>query len=815
MSCRKICYLFFFLLLGTFQGFASHIVGGYIRYDCLGISSGNAIDYQVELVLYRDNIRGNPGATFTQFVPLTIFTNGVSNVQSLSLQSTKFIVDSIEDPCFVRIDSIQIQEGRYTGVVSLNRERPHLLVYQRCCRNNSIDNLQKPTDDWGSTWTIEVPIFNVTGCNSSPQYNSNPPVAFCPTQPLNIDLSMTDADGDSLVYSFCAPFTSPQFNPEPNPAQAPPYSEVQFLLPQTPTFPVPSAPPVSINSQTGLLTGSPTTIGQYVVGFCISEYRNGVLLSTSRRDIQINTANCNPVILSAVQDQTLLCDGRTVNFQNNTPPVPGYNIKGYFWDFGDPSTLADTSRLTNPSYTYPDTGLYTITLIANPGLRCSDTTTKDFLVYEQLNPQIEVDGLFCEDSNSIDFIAGGSYESYATISWNFGPSASISTSNLDTVRNVQFSGPLNSFTVDLQVDQDICTENRSIVIQLDPNPVAVFQLDIDEICAPFPVIFSDQSNVFGPADFIWSFGDGDSAFVRNPTHIYQQNGDYEVVLEVRTTDFCIDTVQFRDSVFASRSFSPNQINFDYSPKSGCPPLVVSFSDSSDYIGSAQYFWDLDNNQLSNAANPSFTYTDSGFYDIGLLLITADSCADTLNLRIDSAIEVLPSPQADLVLSKDSSTLKEATVNVDARGSRDYNSGEMFFEGGLISRSNFTTYTVEDTGHFQFSWIAENQFSCLDTALAEFFVYDVYQFEIPNIFTPNGDGVNDAFRVRACGVYDYNIVIYNRFGKEVYKSNSLLQGWDGYINDRKAKPGVYFYKIVIKDLNGEYLDFQGSLTLLYE
>ena len=367
--------LLFILLIGLSSSNASHIVGGYIRYDCLGSSSATLVDYEVTVVLYRDVIRANPAAIFTPSIPLTVIEGGNRTISTLALLSTRLIADSIEDPCFVRIDSLELEEGVYRDTISLLKDRDHLLVYQRCCRNNSIDNLIRPTDDWGNTWTIEVPSFDVIGCNSSPEYMNNPPIAFCPNQALDLDLSATDADGDSLVYSFCAPYTSPRTNPEPSPALLPPYFTVGFLAPQTPTFPVPSNPPLSFNPTSGILSGSPTDIGQYVVGFCIEEYRNGVLLTTSRRDIQINTANCNPVILIAVQDQDLLCDGRTVNFINNTPPVAGYNIKGYKWDFGDPSTLADTSRLRSPSYTYSDTGLYTITLIANPGLRCSSITT--------------------------------------------------------------------------------------------------------------------------------------------------------------------------------------------------------------------------------------------------------------------------------------------------------------------------------------------------------------------------------------------------------------------------------------------------------
>lgn len=813
MHFLRLWYCIGLILIGFTNSHASHIVGGYIRYDCQGSATSTSTNYEVTVVLYRDVIRANPQAIFTQNIPITIFTQGASNVTNIGLQSTKLIADSIEDPCFVRIDSLELEEGIYKGVIELTNSQQHLLVYQRCCRNNSIDNLSKPTNDWGNTWTVEVPVFDIHGCNSSPDYANNPPIAFCPNEPINIDLSAIDSDGDSLVYSFCAPYSSPQFNPEPNPATPPPYQSVNFLPPQSVNFPLPSNPPLSFNAQSGILTGTPAAIGQYVVGFCIEEYRNGVFLSTSRRDIQINTANCNPIILTAVQDQTLLCDGRTVDFRNNTPPVPGYNVKGYRWDFGDPTTLADTSRLPNPTYTYSDTGVYAITLIANPGLRCSSDTVVNFRVYEKLDPSIQIDGLLCEDSNSVNFYAAGTFEDYATFQWSFGSAASLTTSNQDTVLQINFSGQQNARNVSLTVQQDICTETVNRLIQFLPNPRANFRLDIDEICAPFPVNFRNLSFASGSADYIWSFGDGDSSFVVDPTHEYQENGDYEVRLEVRTTDNCIDTVVFTDSVFAARAFSPNKIQFNYSPKKGCAPLEVEFRDSSIFQGSASYFWDLGRNVLSNEASPTLIYSDTGIVGIGLLLITADSCADTLRLRVDSAIRVLPSPSSRLKLSKDSVNVKEAKIEIDARESEFYSSGRMLINGSFESSENYFSYRFQDTGRYQIEWIAKNEFECLDSAQSELYVYDEFEFEIPNIFTPDGDGINDAFKVKACGVYDYSITIFNRFGKEVYRSNSLLQGWDGYINDRKASSGVYFYNIVIKDLKGEFRNYQGSLTLL--
>ena len=67
-----------------------------------------------------------------------------------------------------------------------------------------------------------------------------------------------------------------------------------------------------------------------------------------------------------------------MSFNNLSPSAL---INNYYWDFGDLSTLADTSRATGPSYTYPDTGIYTVKVVANRNQPCSDSTTAQVRVY--------------------------------------------------------------------------------------------------------------------------------------------------------------------------------------------------------------------------------------------------------------------------------------------------------------------------------------------------------------------------------------------------------------------------------------------------
>ena len=88
------------------------------------------------------------------------------------------------------------------------------------------------------------------------------------------------------------------------------------------------------------------------------------------------------------------------------------------------------------------------------------------------------------------------------------------------------------------------------------------------------------------------------------------------------------------------------------------------------------------------------------------------------------------------------------------------------------------------------------------------------FFIPNSFTPNGDGLNDKFRIRAYDNYKVlKFVIYNRWGQVVYTSNNATDGWDGTYKSFPQLPGAYIYNLELQDSNGKKTIKQGTLQLL--
>ena len=815
---RAILFILLFSLLKSLT--ASHIAGGYFSYEFVRLVPGtNQVEYLFKARIYRDNANGNANAVLEDPLPITIFDQNLVQLPVVNVPQISFtsVIDNFDNPCIVGKEELDIQEGYYQTTLTLSRSLAYTVVFRRCCKNDVVANV--PQAGVGNTFLIEIPAYDLVGENSSPIFNADPPIQLCADFDVAniLDLGATDLDGDQLVYSFCAPLDYPSTsNPLQSPANPPPYPNVPFLLPQTGSNPIPSNPQLTIDPSTGALSGTPTQEGIYVVGFCVQEFRNGNLLSTTIREIQISTANCVPATTTVVPTQESFCDGLSVKYKSDSSSTDQLQKPSYKWDFGDLTTLADTSRLDSFTYTYPDTGKYEVTLIMNPGLSCADTGKLTYQVYKTLAPTLESFGKICVDGNNVNFAAAGLYEDYATFKWDFGNLASVSASSEDSVFGVVYPGQ-GVYPVELIVFQDICSDTVITNLSLFDNPVANFSYKDSAGCYPFPVDFTNLSNVEGNADYFWTFGDGESSTLENPTHTYRDNGLYDVGLRVITTDKCQDTVSafVPNAIDISLDSSKNVVDFDFFPKSGCLPLTVQFSEKTFTEGGADFAWDFGNNNEAFDANPTFTYTDTGLYSIGLILFSNSKCVDTINKFIMDTLRVLPIPVSEIHASTLSSPVKEANINFDGRNSEFVESSRFLINGVEVAQTDVLDYQFKDTGHYKVDYIVTNTFGCNDTSSAEVFVFDEFEFIIPNIFSPNGDGVNETFAMRACGVYEYDIEIFNRLGEKVFRSNSMNINWDGRIRGRTASSGVYFYTIRIKDFRGEYLNYSGSLTLVGE
>ncbi len=86
-------------------------------------------------------------------------------------------------------------------------------------------------------------------------------------------------------------------------------------------------------------------------------------------------------------------------------------------------------------------------------------------------------------------------------------------------------------------------------------------------------------------------------------------------------------------------------------------------------------------------------------------------------------------------------------------------------------------------------------------------------QLPNAFTPNGDGKNDIFRIIAVGVKTYNLKIFNRWGQLLFETTDTNGGWNGYVKGENAEVGTYVFVLQADLLNGNTVSKQGNVTLL--
>jgi gliding motility-associated-like protein len=539
----RINYIVLILFLLLNKAYATHIVGGEIYYTCLG-----GDNYKITLKLYRDCFNGQAAFDSPAFIGIYDASNNLLNTLAVNFTGPNPIPPVVISPCLVPPTNICVEEAVYEQNVNL----PPLpggynIIYQRCCRNGTITNLDLPGET-GSSYLTHIPDPGDAVCNSSPRFTNFPPLFLCSNVNFNFDHVATDPDGDLLVYSFCDSYSGAStINPAPNPPDPPPIPFVNYLGGYSGSYPIDANPALSITPNTGYITGTPTNIGQYVVGVCVSEYRNGVLLSTNKRDFQFNVLFCDAAIAS-IPAQTAFCNGFTLNFNGSA----SINANTYYWNFGDSTTLADTSNLPNASYTYADTGVYTVMLVAyDPSGNCYDTSYADFEIYPLLIADITSPAPQCFDNNSFDFLAAGNFTSDATFLWDFGNTASPQTSTQQNPSGISFSN-LGSSSVTLTITQYGCTDTfigNGNVLTVTP-PVAEIA-PVNQYCVGYQIDFTNNST--NSNSWIWDFGINnivsDTSHLFEPNYIYPDSGIYNVTLIAYNQGICSDTANLSFWVF--------------------------------------------------------------------------------------------------------------------------------------------------------------------------------------------------------------------------------------------------------------------------
>lgn len=314
-----------------------------------------------------------------------------------------------------------------------------------------------------------------------------------------------------------------------------------------------------------------------------------------------------------------VCFGTPMTFTNTSTTGVSYQ-----WNFGNNGTYTNTNY--NPqTHNYGSPGTYTVSVVAyvsGAANSCKDTARKVVTVLPA--PTANFTYTPTTGCNSVTVNFTDASVNAVSWQWNFGNGNSFTGQNPPT----QTYTNTGIYTVSQTVtSSNGCTATKVRTVNVYETPVAQFTTSV--ACANNTVQFTDQStHAFGDNILVWKwdFGDG-SAFnsQQNPGHIYAAAGTYTVVLNVATA-------HCSDSVVVPVVVNPLPVPaFTFSPASGCPSLVVSFTNTS--TGATSYNWVFGNGSTSSSMNPSATYSNSTTstinYIVTLMAASAVGCKDSL------------------------------------------------------------------------------------------------------------------------------------------------------------------------------------------
>lgn len=573
MRLIKSLLLFCLLLLSGQGVYASHMIGGDVTYRCLG---GNR--FEITITLYQDCLSGI-GQAIDADSPAYygIFKGGGDYGLVASgtayYSTTNIVPPEFSNDCITNFPNTCMSKETFVFQRELaDRPEGYIIVYQRCCRNATISNLLSPGTT-GVTYYARIPGFTDGQCpNNSAVFNNFPPQIICANNPLSYDFSATDSDGDSLSYRLCSALpggTATTDKPQGFQMDSPPYPSVSYFPPFSAANPMFGFPPIQVDLLTGMLTVTPTTMGRFVVTVCVDEWRDGAIINTLSRDVQFVVTNCSKAVVANIPQLSedfntyvVQCDGLDVGFVNQSS-----GGMTYLWDFG---VEGATSTEFEPTFTYPDTGTYTVKLVVNPGTTCSDSISRFVKVYPFFNTDFRQEGLLCpQDTISFTDLSTATYEPINRWQWSFGDGDSSTEQN--PIHIYETGGEYDVTLISKSIKGCVDTSRQRVNITRF-NP---FAGNDTIIVLGYPYRLSASGGdmySWMPTDYL------DNPTIPNPNVTFPDTGRYTYMVDIATETGCegIDTINIwvvKDGgILVPSAFSPNGDGLNDVFK----PIVIGF-----------------------------------------------------------------------------------------------------------------------------------------------------------------------------------------------------------------------------------------------
>lgn len=478
------------------------------------------------------------------------------------------------------------------------------------------------------------------------------------------------------------------------------------------------------------------------------------------------------------------CKDVPIQFTDQTTSNYGFP-NSWKWNFGNPATTADTSRLRNPLYTYPANGSYNVQLITGSNKGCLDTITKPINITDKPALQLTNDTLICSiDTLQLNAVGQGTFQ------WS--PSYNI---NNQTIGN-----PL--------VSPDVPTKYY-VTVTLAPgcfntDSVLVNVVDFVTLLAP-----NDTTICRGDSVVLKPSTDG-LQYTWSPPNLFSNPNVRDAVAYPTNPSTVFTVVSTIGKCNQTRTVTVNTVPY---------PLVNAGPDDAICFGDTTLL-------TANGDAENWLWSPAATLGTPTNAVTTAFPLSTTNyiLRGTSTLGC-PKPVFDTVLvqvvppvpafaGNDTLVVVGQPLQLNGSGGTIYQWTPPDF---LNNTGIPNPVAVFDASQENFSYImrTETPEGCFafDTINIRIFktAPDIF---VPTGFTPDGNGLNDVLRPFAVGIAQFDYFrVFNRWGQEVFASTTLENGWDGTFKSIQQDPGTYAWMVSGIDFLGRRILKKGTVVLI--
>ncbi|MBW8685775.1 lectin-like domain-containing protein [Chitinophaga rhizophila] len=419
-----------------------------------------------------------------------------------------------------------------------------------------------------------------------------------------------------------------------------------------------------------------------------------------------------------------------------------------------------------------------------------------------LRPELQFDNnqLFCDGSPIVFADDSRSFGTITRWRWDFGDG---STSALADPPPHQYPRP-GKYQVKLVIEDNSGCISDTMKQDLTISSYPIPDFSYDSLCTDRAITIKDNTQVdFGTiTQWNWDLGNGTTDQSSTPAANYTSTGTYTIQLQVMTAEGCGADTAKTANVYPTPAIAATGENVCIGE-----PIAFSGTDITPAIPLSGWYWNFGNGQLQTGQHADYIYPEGGDYRTGVHAVSNKGCfSDTVYVPVTVTDINLFAGNDTLIARGQPLQLNAVTTgnNLQFSWTPDIGLTDPYAPAPVAMLTRDQTYHLTVT--------SPQGCIALDTVNVK--VYAGPDFYVPSAFSPNNDGLNDVFRAISPGVSQLDFFcVWNRWGQELFRTQSLSGTWDGTYKGQPMPAGSYVWMISGKDYLGRAFSRQGTVTIV--